>query len=177
VVVGVVDSGVDYNHPDLAANIWSNPGGVGGCPAGTHGYNVVASTCDPMDQDTKYGGHGTHVAGIIGAVGNNGIGVTGVDWNTTILPVKFVNSSGTGSTSQMIAALEWVLAAKQAGVNVRVINDSLSVAATASSQALADEVDRLGANDILSSRPPATMATTTTIPPSAAIRAATATPT
>jgi subtilisin family serine protease len=177
VVVGVVDSGVDYNHPDLAANIWSNPGGVGGCPAGTHGYNVVASTCDPMDQDTKYDGHGTHVAGIIGAVGNNGIGVTGVDWNTTILPVKFVNSSGTGSTSQMIAALEWVLAAKQAGVNVRVINDSLSVAATASSQALADEVDRLGANDILSSRPPATMATTTTIPPSAAIRAATATPT
>lgn len=149
VVVGVVDSGVDYNHPDLAANIWSNPGGVGGCPAGTHGYNVVAGTCDPMDQDTKYGGHGTHVAGIIGAVGNNGIGVTGVNWDTTILPVKFVNSSGTASTSQLIAALEWLVTAKQSGVNVRVINDSLSLAATASSQALADEIDRLGANDIL----------------------------
>src|SRR4051812_43898328 len=49
VVVGEVDSGVDYNHPDPATNVWTNPGGIGGCAAGTHGWNVVAGKCDPMD--------------------------------------------------------------------------------------------------------------------------------
>ena len=92
VVIGEVDSGVDYTHPDLAANVWTNPGGIGGCAAGTHGVNVVASTCDPMDDEIEYGGHGTHVAGILGAVGDNGIGVTGVNWSTTILPVKCLDS-------------------------------------------------------------------------------------
>ena len=94
------DSGVDYLHPDLAANVWSNPGGIGGCPVATHGYNFVAGTCDPMDDETRYGGHGTHVAGIMGAVGNNLIGVSGVNWTTSILPVKFLTSSGSGSTSR-----------------------------------------------------------------------------
>ena len=149
VVVAEVDSGVQYTHPDLAANIWSNPGGVGGCAAGTHGYNVVASTCDPMDDEVPYNGHGTHVAGIIGAVGNNGVGVTGVNWQTTILPVKWVDSSGSGSTSQLIAALDWVIQAKNAGVNVRVVNDSEVFVGTAASQAMSDEIDLLGQNDIL----------------------------
>src|SRR5205814_4910894 len=66
VVIGVVDTGAAYEHPDLAANIWSNPGGIGGCAAGTHGYNVLAKTCNPIDTDTSYGGHGTHVGGILG---------------------------------------------------------------------------------------------------------------
>jgi subtilisin family serine protease len=148
VVVGEVDTGVDYLHPDLADNIWSNPGGIGGCPVGTHGYNVISGNCDPMDDDTKYWGHGTHVAGIIGAVGNNGTGVSGVNWRTTILPVKFLNSNGNGSTSQLIAALQWLISAKQAGVNVRIVNDSHSQG-PGYSQALADEIDRLGANNIL----------------------------
>ncbi len=149
VVVAEVDSGVDYNHPDLAANVWTNDGTVGGCPAGTHGYNVVASTCDPMDDETPYRGHGTHVAGILGAVGNNGVGVTGVNWATTILPVKWTNSAGDGSTSQLLTALDWVVKARQAGVNVRVVNDSVTYKGTASSQALSDRIDLLGANDIL----------------------------
>jgi len=149
VVVAEVDSGVDYLHPDLAANVWTNDGTVGGCPAGTHGYNVVASTCDPMDDETPYRGHGTHVAGILGAVGNNGVGVTGVNWATTILPVKWTNSAGDGSTSQLLSALDWVLQARQAGVNVRVVNDSVTYKGTASSQALSDEIDLLAANDIL----------------------------
>ena len=149
VVVGVVDSGVDYNHPDLAANVWTNPGGVGGCPAGTHGRNVVAGTCDPMDDETVFGGHGTHVAGIVGAVGDNGIGVTGVNWQSTILPVKWLNSNGSGSTSQLIAALDWLLSAQASGVNVRVVNDSATFLGTAYSQALSDEIDLLGAHNIL----------------------------
>ena len=88
IVIGETDTGVDYEHPDLAANIWSNPGGVGGCATGTHGYNVLSRNCNPMDEDTTYDGHGTHVAGIMGAVGNNGIGVTGINWQTSILPVS-----------------------------------------------------------------------------------------
>lgn len=153
VVIAETDTGVDYNHPDLAANIWSNPGGIGGCPAGTHGYNVITSTCDPIDDDTYYGGHGTHVAGIMGAQGNNGVGVTGVNWATSILPVKWLDSSAndpsSGSSSGLISALQWVLQAKQRGVNVRVLNDSATFVGTAYSQALSDEIDTLGKNGIL----------------------------
>ena len=149
IVIGETDTGVDYTHPDLAANIWSNPGGVGGCAAGTHGYNVLTHGCEPMDDDKAYGGHGTHVAGIMGAVGNNGIGVAGMNWQTTILPAKWLNSSAWGETSGLIEALQWLVAAKQAGVNVRVVNDSATFKGTAYSQALSDEIDTLGANDIL----------------------------
>ena len=149
IVIGEVDTGVEYTHPDLAANIWSNPGGIGGCAAGTHGYDVLSDDCTPMDDDSTYGGHGTHVAGIMGAVGNNGIGVAGINWQTTILPVKWLNSVSSGSTSSLIEALQWLLAAKQAGVNVRVVNDSAVFYGTASSQALSNEIETLGANNIL----------------------------
>jgi thermitase len=149
IVIGETDTGINYNHPDLATNIWSNPGGIGGCAAGTHGYNVLAATCSPLDDDTVYGGHGTHVAGIMGAVGNNGVGVAGVNWQTSILPVKWLSSAATGYTSGLIEALQWLVAAKQAGVNVRVVNDSATFYGTAYSQALVSEIETLGANNIL----------------------------
>jgi thermitase len=149
IVIGETDSGVDYTHPDLAANIWSNPGGIGGCAAGTHGYNVLSSSCNPMDEDTTYGGHGTHVAGIMGAVGNNGIGIAGMNWQTAILPVKWLNTAGWGETGALIEAMQWLVAAKQEGVNVRVVNDSDTFWGTAYSQALRDEIETLGANNIL----------------------------
>jgi serine protease len=145
VVVAEVDSGVDYNHPDLTANVWTNPGGVGGCPAGTHGYSVVTNTCEPMDDF----GHGTQVAGVLGAAGDNGVGIAGVAWRASILPVKWTDSAGHGSISRLIRALDWALKAKAAGVNVRVVNDSAVFAGTGFSQALSDELDKLGANDIL----------------------------
>src|ERR1700676_751027 len=62
VVIAELDTGVQYSHPDLFTNMWNNPGGIFGCAAGTHGYNLVAYNCDPMDDDTAYSGHGTHVA-------------------------------------------------------------------------------------------------------------------
>ncbi|HOL42421.1 MAG TPA: S8 family serine peptidase, partial [Methanospirillum sp.] len=96
VVVGVVDSGVDYNHPDLVANIWT-------ASDGTHGYNAITGTTNPMDDH----GHGTHCAGTVGAVGNNGIGVVGVNWNVKIMPLKFLDSSGSGYTSDAIKAFAW----------------------------------------------------------------------
>ena len=149
VVIAELDTGIQYSHPDLLSNIWNNPGGIGGCSTGTHGYNVLSGTCDPMDDDTSYGGHGTHVAGIMGAVGNNLAGTTGVNWTTSLMPVKWVNASNTGYTSDLITAMDWVVQVKQSGVNVRVVNDSATWPGTASSQALSDAIDLLGSNDIL----------------------------
>jgi subtilisin family serine protease len=149
IAIGEVDTGVDYTHPDLAANIWSNPGKVGGCPRGTHGYNVIKQNCEPVDEDTTYGGHGTHVAGILGAVGNNGAGVAGINWQTSIVPVRWMNNASGGATSALIEALQWLVAAKQEGVNIRVVNDSDTFFGTARSEALSNEIDVLGANNIL----------------------------
>jgi serine protease len=143
VVVGVVDTGVDYTHPDLAANIWTNDGTVNHCPAGTHGYNVLLKSCDPMDDHN----HGTHVSGTIGAVGNNGVGVVGVNWNTRIMGLKFLGSCGCGTTSGAIKAIDWAVKAKAAGVNVRVLSNSWGGGGY--SKALAGEIDKAGANDIL----------------------------
>ncbi len=96
VIVAIIDSGVDYNHPDLAANIWNDG-------SGNHGYNVLTDSYDPMDDN----GHGTHCAGIIGAVGNNGIGGSGVSWKATIMPVKVLDSSGNAKVSDIIKAIGW----------------------------------------------------------------------
>jgi subtilisin family serine protease len=124
VVVAVIDSGVDYNDPDLAANIWTNPNaGRDGFSGDVHGYNFVANNGNPMDDN----GHGTHVAGIIGAVGNNGQGVAGVNWNVSIMPLKFLDSTGGGYTSDAIRAINYATMERtQYGVNVRVINASWS---------------------------------------------------
>jgi phosphodiesterase/alkaline phosphatase D-like protein len=148
IVIAELDTGVEYDHPDLAANIWSNPGGVGGCASGTHGYNVLDHTCEPMDEDTAYEGHGTHVAGIMGGVGNNGIGVAGMNWQTTILPVKWLESAD-AETGALLEALEWVLRAKQQGANIRVVNDSPTFLGTLRSEAVKKEIEVLGANNIL----------------------------
>ena len=121
VVVGVVDTGVDYTHPDLAANAWSSSSPTNGCPAGTHGYNAITATCDPMDDNR----HGTHVAGTIGAAGNNGVGVIGVNGTTQIMGLKFLSSGGSGQISNAVKAIDWAVRAKQAGVNIRVLSNSL----------------------------------------------------
>ncbi|HTV02203.1 MAG TPA: S8 family peptidase [Luteitalea sp.] len=130
-VVGVIDTGVDYSHPDLAANMWSAPASftvtIGGqsisCAAGTHGFDAINKTCTPTDS----GFHGTHVAGTIGAIGNNGVGVTGVNWVASMMALKFLGPSG-GLTSDAIAAIEFAIQAKAifgtATTNVRVLNNS-----------------------------------------------------
>ncbi len=143
VVVGVVDTGIDYTHTDLAANVWSNPGGIGGCTAGTHGYNAINKTCDPLDDHY----HGTHVSGTIGAAGNNATGVVGVNWTTSLMGLKFLNSAGSGTTADAISAIDFAVNAKIAGVNVRVLSNSWGGGGF--SQALLDEINKAGANDIL----------------------------
>jgi hypothetical protein len=123
VIIGEVDTGVAYTHPDLAANIWTNPGTFGGCLPGTHGYNGLEPGCNPMDKDVSYRGHGTHVAGIMGALGGDGIGVAGMNWHTTILPVKWRESANAGP-GDLAAALKWLIQVRSEGLNIRVVNDS-----------------------------------------------------
>lgn len=104
IVIGIIDTGIDYTHPDLAANIWTNPNpGQSNYGNDVHGANFIDDTGNAMDDN----GHGTHVAGIIGAVGNNGIGVVGVNWNVKFAALKFLDSNGNGLTSNAIKAINY----------------------------------------------------------------------
>jgi subtilisin family serine protease len=123
VTVAVIDTGVDYTHPDLAPNIWTNPAdppnGVdddhNGFVDDTHGVNFVSENSNPMDDS----GHGTHVAGIIGAKGNNTTGIAGVNWDTQLMPLKFLDKNGQGNTADAANAIDYAV-----GHGARVINAS-----------------------------------------------------
>ena len=115
IIVAVIDTGIDYNHPDLADNLWTNAGEIAGNNLDdddngfiddVHGFNFVANTGNALDDNS----HGTHVAGTIGAVGNNGIGIAGVAFDVQLMAVKFLNSSGSGSTSNAIKSLNYAVA-------------------------------------------------------------------
>lgn len=133
VVVAVIDTGVDYNHPDLSANMWTNPGEVAGNGVDddsngyvddVHGVNTAlgaAQRGNPFDDN----GHGTHVAGTIGAVGDNSVGVVGVNQTVKIMALKFMDASGAGRLSDAIAAIDYMVNMKAVhGINVRVSNNS-----------------------------------------------------
>ncbi len=101
VIVAVVDSGVNYNSTDLTANMWN-----GGISAPFHGWNFVGTgSSDPMD----YEGHGTHVAGIIGAKGNNNTGTTGVCWKANIMAVRVLDTTGSGFTTNIIQGIDYAI--------------------------------------------------------------------
>ena len=154
-VIGVIDTGVDYNHPDLKDNMWSAPKeftvtfGLNDkltCPAGSRGYNAFANTCDPMDVKQ----HGTWVSGVIAASGNNATGVSGVNWTGSIMGLAFMNSSGQGAVSHAIRAIEFAIQAKKAfgtGANVRVLNASWG--GGGASQALLNQILKAQAADML----------------------------
>jgi subtilisin family serine protease len=155
-VVAVIDTGIDLAHPDLAANLWSAPASftvtVGGlpltCPAGSHGFNAITRSCNP--QDDHY--HGTHVAGTIGAVGNNGIGVAGVNWTASLIGVKFLDSGGSGLVDDAVEGLEFLTQTKAAfaasgAANIRVLNNSWGGGPF--SQALDDAIGLTNSADML----------------------------
>lgn len=96
-IVAIVDSGVRYTHEDLAQNLWTNP------LDGSFGLNALDGTTNVMDDF----GHGTHLAGIIGAVGNNGKGVAGLAWQARIMTCKFLDNTGNGANSDAVTCIEY----------------------------------------------------------------------
>ena len=126
IVVGITDTGIDISHPDFTfkdqtgnvvyTNIWTNPAD------GSHGFNFVDNNTQVFDP-TSDSFHGTHVAGTIGAVGNNNLGIAGVAWHVKLMPLKFIGPQS-GSTSDAIRAIQFAVDQKNKGVNVRAINAS-----------------------------------------------------
>ena len=115
VIIASIDTGVDYNHADLKNNIWTNPGEIpnngidddrNGYVDDVHGWDFANNDNNPMDDNR----HGTHVAGIMAAEGNNGIGGTGVAWRARIMPLKFLSSTGSGSSANAIKAIQYAVA-------------------------------------------------------------------
>lgn len=145
VIVAVLDSGVDYTHPDLMENMWQRPASIAeytddelGVINDDYGFNAVNQNGDPMDDN----GHGTHCAGIIGAVGGNGWGIAGINWKVKIMPLKFMSSGGFGTTKDAIECINYVINRRKAGVNVSII--SASWGSTMKSKALGDAIKNAG---------------------------------
>jgi len=150
VVVAVLDSGVDYKHIDLRANMWTRPDSVPqyqddelGSFDDFHGFDIGDRIGDPMDDN----GHGTHCAGIIGAEGDNSEGIAGINWKVKIMPLKFLGRGGYGTTKAAIEAINYAIDRKKNGVNIRVMNASWG--STSGSKALEDAIRAAGDAGIL----------------------------
>jgi len=129
VVVAVLDSGVNYSHEDLAASMWA------GAPR--HGADFVDNDDDPMDQN----GHGTHVAGIIGASGNNSTGISGVCWKASIMAVRVLDAAGEGTTASLTQGINFAVSR-----GAKVIN--MSIGGTSYDPLLAAAIANAQANDV-----------------------------
>jgi thermitase len=133
-IVAVIDSGVNYNSTDLAANMWN-----GGGASPLHGWNFVGTgSSDPMD----YAGHGTHVAGIIGAVGNNSTGTTGVCWKASIMAVRVLDATGSGSTAGITQGIDFAVTH-----GAKIIN--MSLGGGGFDQAFSDAITRAQTANVL----------------------------
>ena len=124
VLIGVIDSGIEFDHEDLAGVVYTNPNEIpgnnfdddgNGYADDVHGWDFRNGDNDPNDDN----GHGTHVSGLIAAPGNNGKGVAGVCWSARIVPLKFLSASGSGATSDAIAAIQYAIR-----LGVKVLNTS-----------------------------------------------------
>ena len=110
IYAAILDSGIDWTNPDVSANV-----------SRTLGTNILSPSNSAMDDY----GHGTHVAGIMGAVGNNGTGVPGINWSISMIPIKVLDSTGGGNVSGVIAGINYVIDLMDQGYNIRVVNLSL----------------------------------------------------
>ena len=153
VVIAIIDTGINYMHPDLAANIWTNSGEIAGDGIDNdgngfvddvRGWDFAYNDNDPRDGNN----HGTHVAGTIGARANNSRGVAGVNWNVKLMAIKFLSDGGYGSTADAIEAINYVTMMKRDyGVNVVATNNSWGGGGY--STALRDAIAASGQQDIL----------------------------
>jgi len=163
VVVAVIDSGINYNHEELAPNMWRNPGEIpgngidddgNGHVDDVYGVDFVNDDSDPMDEGGPPGiYHGTGIAGIIGALGNNGIGVCGLNWDIRLMALRCFRTDGQGYMYDAASAMDYVVEMKQRGVNVKAVN--LSFGGTSSScgilypNCLIDAINALAAVEIV----------------------------
>ncbi len=137
VIVAVIDSGVDIDHPDLAGNIWTNPGEIpgdgidndgDGFVDDVHGWDFLTNTSDPRPkvaagQEPRFGfHHGTAIAGIIAAAANNGRGIAGVAPKVKMMPLRALDSDGSGNTSTVIRAMEYAIAHGASVVNLSFVS-------------------------------------------------------
>ncbi len=135
-MVGVIDSGIDFSHPDLVNNIWTNPNEIAdngidddnnGFVDDIHGWDFWSYYDDPSEFDNNpsdENGHGTHVSGIIGAEGNNALGISGVNWQVSIMPIRFLGPGNWGYLSAAVAAINYATMMRLDGVNLKVTNNS-----------------------------------------------------
>jgi len=138
IVVAVADTGIAYDHPDLAANIWNNPADPpngfdddgNGFVDDVHGADFIARDGDPRD----FNEHGTHVAGTIGAVGNNGLGVAGMNWQVSLMAVRVLDAGGMGTSASVTEGFNYA-----GDHGARVVNASLGAAPPADPADLAAE--------------------------------------
>lgn len=146
IVIAVIDTGVNYNHPDLKANIWTNPGEIpgngvdddgNGVIDDVHGYNASAKNGDPMDDH----GHGSHCAGVIAAESNNPYGGRGILQKAQVIGCKFLSADGRGTTADAIECLEYLYKLKTRSEHpVNIIATSNSWGGPENSEALADAI-------------------------------------
>ena len=137
-IVADIDTGIDYNHEDLAFNVWRNPH-----PSDKNdivGYDFVHDDGLPFDDNE----HGTHTAGTIGAVGGNGIGISGVSQRVSLMAVKFLSGDGSGTTADAIRAIDYAI-----GHGAKVLSNSWGGKSDGDNQALSDAIDRARAKGVL----------------------------
>lgn len=129
IVVGIIDTGIDYTHSDLQPNIWVNEKEIpdngiddddNGVVDDVYGYNAVEDSGDPMDDNS----HGSHCAGTIGAAGDNGLGIVGVNWKVKLMGLKFLSGDGSGTLNNAIESINYALEMQKRGVNIRVLSNS-----------------------------------------------------
>jgi thermitase len=133
VVVAVIDTGVNYNQEDLASNMWN-----GGPSFPNHGTDSVSNDNDPMDLH----GHGTHIAGIIGAAGNNAKGVTGICWRASIMAVRVLDAGGRGTTAGVIQGISFAVSHGAKLINISFSGDAFD-------QAFSNAITNAQANDVV----------------------------
>ncbi len=156
VLIGIIDSGADYNHPDLIDNMWSNPGETGldangvdkrsngidddgnGFVDDWHGWDFYNGDNNPMDDNS----HGSHVAGTIGGRGNNGRGVVGVNWTVSMVPVKVFSAAGESTSDVLIKGIDYA-------TSLGVVATNNSWGGGAFSDAMLAAIQRAEAKDIL----------------------------
>lgn len=121
IVVAIIDTGINHTHEDLAANIWTNPGETAngldsdgnGYVDDVRGWDFANNDADPFDDD----GHGTLVSSIIGAAGDNGLGISGINWRVSLMALKVLGDDGKGTTSSIVAAIDYAIAKRVAVIN------------------------------------------------------------